>query len=305
MKLELERLESRCTPSTAVFSNGVVTVLGDNQGNNISVSADANGQIHVSERGQEITINSISGAAATTANTKLVVERAGTGKNNTLSTDVSLGAIPDSLIGNGSGLVTFAPGNNAPSFATGSPNPNAVNDFISNPGGKDVFVGGAGRNVFDWEPGTGTDSYIGAGKFNVVQVVGNANALAENDSLFSDGFGGVTYSRNNLVPFQISTTGIQAWNIEPSAANGNTMTIGDLSGTDTEVVAVNFNNGTVDASAQADRDVALVVNGVGNNVSEGAGRTFYPNITPLLNADIVALLQSKKKRLWDDGYILA
>jgi hypothetical protein len=166
--LNIEHLDQRITPTTAIYSNGTLTVLGDNQGNNISVYADAAGNLHVTERGSEI---AITGAVqATTANTALVVERAGNGMNNYLSTAASLGPIADTLIGGGSGVMTFNPLNNAPSNAFGSSNPTAVNDFISNPGGKDVFVGGAGRNLFDWEPGTGTDTYIGAEISNDVLV---------------------------------------------------------------------------------------------------------------------------------------
>ena len=95
-----------------MFSNGMLFVQGDNQGNNISVSVDNSNSLHVTERGQEVTI---AGAAATTTSVKTVVEQAGKGNNNTLSTDASLGAIPDTLIGAGGGTATFKPLNNAPS----------------------------------------------------------------------------------------------------------------------------------------------------------------------------------------------
>jgi hypothetical protein len=264
----------------------VLYVQGDNLGNNISVSVDGNNNLHVTERGQEV---AISGATtATTANVKLVVERAGKGNNNTLSTDASLGAIPDTLIGDGGGTLTIKPLNNAPSTAFGSPNRYAVNDFISNPGGKDVFLGGQGRNLFDWEPGTGTDTYIGAGRSNTVLVVGNNNGAAENDSLTADGQGGVVYSRNNLVPFKLFTTGIQKWYLQPSTGAGNSVTIGDLSGTATKRVEVDQSQGAVDASGQNNPDVSLVVNGRRNTVSEGAGPTSLPNHQPPTSASILS-----------------
>jgi hypothetical protein len=295
-RLSLEQLDARITPTAAVYSNGTLTVLGDNQGNNISVATDANGNLQVTERGRAVAIMSPSGAAATTANTTLVVEIAGTGANNTLSTDPSLGAIADSLLGNGSGLMTFKPLNKAPSNAVGSPNPKAINDFLSNPGGKDTFVGGAGRNLFDWEPGTGTDTYIGGGKFNIVLVVGNNGGLAENDSLNPDGNGGVIYSRNNLVPFNIYTQDIQRWYIRPSTAAANTVTIGDLSGTATKRVEVDTNNSTVNAGAQMNGDVRVVVNGKFNTVSEGAGPTDLINQAWVANADLVNVLVQQNRQ---------
>jgi hypothetical protein len=269
----------------------VLVVNGDNQGNNISVYVDGNTNLHVTERGQEV---SITGATpATTANVKLVVELAGKGNNNTLSTDPTLGSIPDSLVGNGTGTITFDPLNNAPANAIGSPKRDAVNFFISNPGGKDVFIGGSGSNLFDWQPGTGTDTYIGAGRSNSVLVVGNNNGSAENDSLTSDGQGNVIFTRNNLVPFSLFTSGIQKWYIEPSTGAGNTVTIGDLTGTATKKVEVDTSSGTVNASGQNDADVKLVVNGSSDTVSEGAGPTRLTNTMTPTAASLLADLQNQ------------
>jgi hypothetical protein len=292
IRLDLEQLYARITPTTAVFSNGMLFVQGDNLGNNINVSADANGNLQVTERGQQV---AIAGATtATTSNTLVVVEMAGRGKNNTLATDASLGTIADSLVGGGGGTMTFNPGNTGPSSAFGSPNANAVNHFISNPGGKDTFVGGAGNNLFDWEPGTGTDTYVGAGKTNAVLVVGNNGGKAENDSLMPDGNGGVTYTRNNLVSFQLHTTGIQKWYIQPSSAAGNTVTVGDLTGTGIRRVEVDDSSSTTDASGQNDAGVHLVVNGSRNTVSEGAGTTTLSNNAAPTVASILNALQGHK-----------
>jgi hypothetical protein len=277
-KLDLNQLPDRLVPTVAIFSNATLTVLGDNSGNNIDVSSDANGNLQVTERGAAVTITG--STTATTANTKLVVERAGTGANNTLTTDASLGSIPDSLIGGGTGTMTFNPGNNAPSTAFGSRNATAHNVFTSNPGGKDTFFGGAGENQFVWLPGTGTDTYIGAGRSNTVTVVGNNNGTAENDSLQADGTGGVTYSRNNLVPFNIYTTGIQNWDIKPSTGTGNMVTVGDLTGTSTKRVEVDATQSFIDASGQNDAGVTLVVRGPHNTVAEGAGPTVLNNKLP-------------------------
>ncbi len=289
-RLNLEQLPDRITPTTAVLSNGMLLIQGDNLGNNINVFADSSGNIHVTERGQAV---AISGPAANLTDVQLIVERAGTGNNNTLATDPSLTAISDELFGNGGGVMTFNPGNNAPSTAYGSPNTTAVNHFIANPGGKDTFTGGKGYNLFDWEPGTGTDIFIGAGKLNQVVVVGNNAGVAENDSLTADGNGGATYTRtnyNNLTAFNLYTTGIQDWYIEPSTGTGNTVTIGDLTGTKTKRVEVDAGNSTVNAGAQQNADVRLVVNGVANAITQGAGPTHTENVTVPTAADLVNAL---------------
>jgi hypothetical protein len=289
-RLELEQLTDRITPTTAVLSNGMLFIQGDNLGNNIDVTADASGHIHVTERGQQIAITG--STPATTATVSLIVEQAGTGNNNTLATDASLGAIPDTLLGNGGGVMTFKPGNNAPSTAIGSPNTSAVNNFFSNPGGKDVFTGGKGYNLFDWEPGTGTDTYIGAGKDNRVLVDGNSNDQAENDTLMPDGAGGVTYSRTNLVPFCIYTKNIQGWYIHPSTGAGNNVTIGNLTGTRTCHVEVALSGGTVNASGQHNASVTLAVDGTADTIMEGAGSTALHNVAAPTDATLLAALQA-------------
>jgi hypothetical protein len=292
--LALEALAERIVPTTAIFSNGMLFVQGDNLGNNINVQADSSGNIQVSERGQAVQI--LGATTATTSNVSVVVEDAGTGANNTLASGASLGTIPTAFLGNGTGTLTYAPGNKGPSSAVGSPEANAVNNFISNPGGKDVFVGGKGSNLFDWQPGTGTDTYIGAGRSNTVLVVGNANGSAENDTLTANGTGGVTFSRNNLVPFQIYTTGIQTWYIDPSTGAGNTVTVGDLSGTPTKSVEVDDSHSTTDASNQNDASVKLIVNGTRNTVAEGAGTTSLVNHAVPTDATLVQALAGQLKK---------
>jgi hypothetical protein len=292
--LNLEQLSDRIVPTTAVFSNGTLTVLGDNQGNNILVSADSTGALHVTERGQAVAISG--STPATLSNVTQVVEKAGTGQNNTLATAPSLGGISDVLVGNGGGVVTLAPGNNAPSTATGSPVDTAINHFLSNPGGKDVFTGGKGDNLFDWEPGTGTDTYIGAGKLNEVLVVGNSGGQSETDTLTPDGNGGVVYSRTNLVPFNLYTTGIQNWEIEPSTGSGNIVTVGDMTGTATKKVSVDLSGGTVNASGQNNASVALVVNGSRDTVSEGAGTTRLTDTAAPTADTIIAAWLAKQKQ---------
>jgi hypothetical protein len=288
--LNLEQLADRITPTTAVLSNGTLFIQGDNLGNNINVTADSSGNIHVTERGRQIAITG--STPATTSTVSLVIEEAGSGNNNTLATDASLGAIPDTLIGNGGGVVTFRPGNNAPSNAIGSPNATAVNNFFSNPGGKDVFTGGKGFNLFDWEPGTGTDTYIGAGKDNRVLVDGNSSGQAETDRLMPDGTGGVTYTRSNLVPFSIYTKNIQGWFINPSSGAGNVVTIGNLSGTATKRVEVGAAHSKVNAAAQANANVELIVNGSADTISEGAGPTHLTNVANQTDATLLAALES-------------
>ncbi len=277
LRPNLERLERRDCPTTAFLSNGLLFVQGDagpfGVGNQLNVSANAAGAITVTDFGLPV---NVLGASPTTANVTAITEAAGAGPFNSLATSASVGAIPTSFIGNGTTFCSISPGNNAPSFAVGSPFASCTTVFTSNPGGKDTFIGGAGLNNFVWPPGTGTDAYVGAGRGNSVTIVGNAGSAAEQDSFSPDGTGGVVYSRNNLVPFQLYTRNIQSFVLTPNAAlaGGNFVTIGDMSGTPTRSIVIRASNSTVDASAQRNPGTQVVVQGAGDTILPGAGTTF-------------------------------
>src|SRR4051794_3293660 len=85
--LSLESLESRETPAAqAFFSAGLLSVVGDSSANNLLVSADAAGQVRVTDSGAAIAIQ---GQPATLAQLKQVNVDAGAG-NDTTTLDRSL-----------------------------------------------------------------------------------------------------------------------------------------------------------------------------------------------------------------------
>jgi hypothetical protein len=102
-------------------------------------------------------------------------------------------------------------------------------------------------------------------------------------------------SRNNLVPFNIYTQGIQRCYIRPSTASGNTVTIGDLSGTATRRVEVDINGSTVNAGGQLNSDVRLVVNGTMDTITEGAGPTWTINKAWPSGSDIINMLVQQEQ----------
>src|SRR5262245_53945664 len=119
--LSFDQLEDRLTPATtAFFAFGVLAVTGDGAANNITVSANADGTLKVTDNGENVAIRSF-GGTPTLARTALVTI-AGQGGNDTLTADASLGAVSAVLSG-GDG-----------------------DDTLNGGGGKDVLLGGAGND---------------------------------------------------------------------------------------------------------------------------------------------------------------
>lgn len=260
--LQVEQLSDRVLPSaTASFSNGVLLVRGDNQGDNLLVSADSNGNIQVTERGQAVTITG--STTATLSNTSLVIEESGKGYGNVLATAKSLGSIAtylDATLGHDN---IIQPGNPGPSTEVGG---HGFNHLYAGPGGKDVMLGGTDRSsqtLFDWEPGTGTDVVIGRGGTNTLLDVGNFNGQGENDEVDADGQGGFIVQRNNLVPYQIDCTDVQYVILQPSTGS-NTVTINNLTGVQglkqIEVDSLGGND-SISFANQQNPDITAVFNG--------------------------------------------
>jgi hypothetical protein len=282
VRLEVEQLPDRILPSaTATFSNGLLLVRGDNQGDNLVVSADSSGVIHVTERGQAVQI--VGATQATLANTSIVIEQSGAGLDNVLSTDKSLGTIKTFLDATTGTNNVLNPGNVGSSTEMGG---KGINHLISGPG-PDVLIGGAdstSNNFFDWQPGTGTDVVIGRGPKNTLLVVGNNAGKGENDQVIVDGQGGFIYQRLNVVPFQIFASHIDTLVIQPSTGN-DTVTVGDLSsvkGLHRIEVDGRGGNDTVDFSAQKNTAVTAIFNGGGgaSTFIAGAGPNRVINPAP-------------------------
>ncbi len=274
--LEVERLADRILPSTtAVFSNGMLLVQGDNAGNSILVSARSDGTLQVTDHGKAV---AVAGTPATLTNTRLVVEQSGSGTGNLLATGASLGTTPvylDATLGTDN---VINPGNKGGGTEVGG---HGLNYLLDGPGGNDVQLGGTdstSQTLFDWEPGTGTDIAIGRGGTNSLLVVGNSNGQGENDQVIADGRGGFIYQRLNVVPFNIYASGIQNLVIRPSSGN-DTVTINDLTGVK-KLSRIEVDGGggndTIDFSHQRNPGIKAIFNcGAGTNTYiAGAGTNF-------------------------------
>ncbi len=309
--LSFERFEDRMVPAAqALFSAGILSVVGDAAANNLVVSADANGNVQVTNNGQNVQIQSIFGTP-NKASLQLISVDGQAGNDlitldkslNTLDANGKLAFAPNAVLMGGAGddfinpLIGGFVGGLPPQ---GAPLPPIVgnvvqmggagNDFLNSGFGNDVMLGGSGNDTLQWLPGTLIDHYDGGAGFDTAVVVGNDTAIpdfatpAPNDTSNADKFvltkdpnnpGGVLFQRTNLVPFFITMDNMENVTLRTGAGD-DTITVGDLSGTDVKQVVAEggLGNDVINGSAQASAAVKMMLRGNdGNDVlTGGAGK---------------------------------
>ena len=150
-RLGLEWLEDRTTPAvTATFAFGVLSVTGDAAANDIVVSANADGQIQVTNDGEAVSIRAF-GRAPTTANTVLVAVRS-QGGDDSLTIGASLGTTAAVLSG-GDGKDTLTTNHAGYAVLDGG----AGDDELTGGAGVNVLLGGVGNDTLD---GGGQDGKV-------------------------------------------------------------------------------------------------------------------------------------------------
>jgi Ca2+-binding RTX toxin-like protein len=182
--LGLTTLEAREVPAViATFTQGTLTVFGDNLDNTIAVSRNAAGQILVN--GGAV---SVLGGTPTVANTA-TIQVFGQAGNDTITLNEANGALPQALLFGGAGNDTLT-GGSGNDMLFGQ----AGNDTLLGKGGNDLLFGGAGNDtlaggtgddqVFGeagddrmiWNPGEGTDLNEGGAGTDTVEVNGGNGA---------------------------------------------------------------------------------------------------------------------------------
>jgi len=154
----LEPLESRRLYAvTATSAGGVLTVLGDENANVITVSRNANGNLLVNNGAVAIT-----GAPATLSNI-LTIQISGLDGNDALSLDETLGVLPKASLAGGNGNDTLTGGAGADTLDGGAGNDLLLgqggNDLLLGKDGSDLLHGGAGNDTLTG--GVGTDQAFG------------------------------------------------------------------------------------------------------------------------------------------------
>ena len=171
------------TKATFSPGTGQLSVFGDAQRNNVTVSRDAAGRILVNGGAVPVV-----GGIATVANTA-EIEVFGLDGNDTIALDESNGALPGALLFGGNGNDTLIGGSGNDQLFGG-----AGNDILEGKGGNDLLFGGAGNDTLTggtgddqmfgeagndlmiWNPGEGTDLMEGGDGIDTAQVNGGNGA---------------------------------------------------------------------------------------------------------------------------------
>ena len=146
---------------------GLLSIIGDNVDDAITVSRDAAGNILINGG-----VISITGGPATVANTALI-QVFGQGGDDTISLDETNGALPAAQLFGGAGNDTLTGGSSG-DLLFGQ----AGNDILLGKGGNDQLFGGAGNDTLIG--GTGSDQMFGeAGNDRMIWNPGEGSDLME------------------------------------------------------------------------------------------------------------------------------
>lgn len=279
-----------------MFSTNTLSVLGDGNPNAIVVSADAAGNLQVTDNGANVSIRTVFGSPTRASLTQVTVDARGGNDTislakslNTLDGNGKLAFAPEAvLIGGGGddsllpligGFVGGVPGNTIVGNVV--QRGGAGNDTLTSGFGNDFMFGEGGDDRLVWLPGTLIDHYDGGAGQDTGVVVGNDNPInGSNADTFVLGKdpnspGDVLFQRTNLVPFFVTMTGVESVSLMTQGGDDR-ITINDLSGTRVKSVFVDGGTGNdvIDGAFQMAANVALNLFGNAGNdtVIGGAGR---------------------------------
>src|SRR4051794_9927485 len=207
-----EPLESRRMYSvTATSAGGVLTVLGDNGSNAITVSRDVAGNLLVNNGNV-----AISGSPATVA-TITSIHVSGLDGHDNIALDETNGALPAASISGGNGNDTLTGGSGADVLNGDVGNDvlfgKAGNDTLNGGDGNDSLTGGtgadqvngnAGNDRMIWNNGDGSDINEGGDGIDTTEV----NGGAAGEHFLANAFGDrVVFQRTTQVAFSINIGG--------------------------------------------------------------------------------------------------
>lgn len=297
----LDKLEAREVPAVmAFFNTDTLTVLGDGAENNIVVSADASGNVQVTNNGTAVGITSTIGTPNKTSLKSITVDARGGSDSIVIDRSVNVLDSAGKLASSPNGTLLGGSGNDTIRVLSGGfvggvvGNPIVGNftyfggsgdDFLDSGFGNDTLFGEGGNDTLRWLPGTLVDAFDGGSGNDTVVVVGNTSPIPDlstpdpNDVSNGDSFrldanaatGGATFQRVNLIPFKIEITTSETVVMQTGGGNDTIVTTA-LAGTGVRSVVMDGGDGNdvLDGSAA---DVKLTVSGgAGNDVLKGGSK---------------------------------
>ena len=142
------------------------------------------------------------------------------------------------------------------------------NDFLDGQQGNDVALLGAGDDVFQWDPGDGSDIVEGQAGFDRMDFNGsNANEIMDVSAI-----GGRVRFFRDVANITMDLNDVER--IDVRALGGtDTVTVGDMSGTDLQQVRINLGAIAGGGDGAADTVVVNATNGDDVIVVTGSGNT--------------------------------
>jgi Ca2+-binding RTX toxin-like protein len=148
------------------------------------------------------------------------------------------------------------------------------NDLIIGGRGSDALFGGAGDDTFVWNPGDGSDVIEGQDGTDTMQF--NGANVAEQMDLTANG-GRLRFTRD-VGNITMDTNGVEVVNVK-ALGGADTITVGDLSGTD--VTQVNVDLGATGGGGDGATDSVIVTGTAGNDIITVAGSGTSASVTGL------------------------
>jgi Ca2+-binding RTX toxin-like protein len=243
------------TPGTETGDGAPDSVIVNGRANNDHINITGSGaQVSVAGLPAAVTIDGSEGA-----NDTLVVNALG--GNDTIDASLLAAGVINLTIDGGDGNDTIT-GSNGNDVLIGG----AGNDTITGGRGNDVALMGDGDDKFIWNPGDGSDTVEGQGGTDT--LVFNGSDAPENIDISANGsrvrlfrdVGNVTMDLNGIEHIQLAAAG-----------GADTITVNDLTGTDTNQVAIDLAAaGTTGGDGAADQ---VIVNGTAGNDTIKIGRS--------------------------------
>ena len=288
----IDALEAREVPAVmALFNTSVLAVVGDDAANSIVISADAGGNLQVTNNGTAVAITTTAGSATAANLTTVFVDAKGGDDSITLDRSLNVLDANGKLAAAPGGVLMGGAGNDTIRALTGGflggvvGNPivgnlvmdgGAGDDFLDSGFGNDVLLGGSGNDTLRWLPGTLVDTFDGGGGNDTAVIVGNSTPInGSNADVFrldaDPTTGGALFQRTNLIPFKIGLTRIENV-VMQTGAGDDTIIVTALAGTGVKRVVLDGGDGndTLDGSAA---DVRLeLYGGAGNDTLRGGSK---------------------------------
>jgi Ca2+-binding RTX toxin-like protein len=225
--------------STARVQAGTLQITGDGSGDTLTLAQGSTANaLDVLLNGQLLSTFDRATFTAVAVDAR--------GGNDTVSVQNMVPALENVTIDGGAGDDTLTGANGAETFIGGP-----GNDFVDGNIGADTAQLGTGNDTFQWDPGDGSDTVDGqAGKDTLAFNGSNAGekiALSANGSR-------VRLTRD-IAAITMDLDGIESANIR-ALGSADTITVGDLRGTDLDATNVDLTANTGDGDGAADTVIA-------------------------------------------------